>query len=234
MEGGFRQRMLSDRLLSRKWTGKSMPCNICDSSHSNPVDSESHLGIYTDVHHWPVQLLHFSKFGSDLQTNSSALNLSPLGLWEGKDGCENMHGDHCQGLPTVSLPSPLHLFPHFSFRDTEKGWGPKSYLKGLGRPEVANISSKIHNNPGNLKIISRRCHDTILRLTYKIPNTPFRHVNVSRSIINFKKMDKNEKMSRRLLTTQASTSGDLLGIAQGRCDPTCLPACLESLPYVQF
>lgn len=41
-----------------------------------------------------------------------------------------------------SVCSCVHFFLHFSFRDTEKGQGPKSYLKGLGRSEVADISSK--------------------------------------------------------------------------------------------
>lgn len=70
----------------------------------------------------------------------------------------------CQQCPFLHLCTCFHTFP----LDTLKRVGVQnSYLKGLGRPEVANISSKIHNNPCNLKIISRRCHDTILRLTFK-------------------------------------------------------------------
>lgn len=58
------------------------------------MEAESHLGIYPEFHHWPVEVLHFSKFGPDLQTNPLALNLSPSGLWAGKGeaGRENMHG----------------------------------------------------------------------------------------------------------------------------------------------
>lgn len=48
--------------------------------------------------HWPVQLLHFTKFRLELQTNSSTLDLSHSGLWEtkaGGAGHENMYGDQC-------------------------------------------------------------------------------------------------------------------------------------------
>lgn len=73
-----------------------------------------------------------------------------------------------------SVPSSLLFFPHFSCRDAEKGQGAESHLKGLGRHEVANVSSKIHNNPCNLKIISRRHHDTFLNVTFKNSEHSFR------------------------------------------------------------
>lgn len=165
----FSIRTLSDRLSSGKRTGRFLLHNTWQSVTWTSVTAlrKAIMASTLSCRHWPVQLLHFTKFRPELQRNSSTLDLSHSGLWEkkaGGAGHENMYGGPRLGFPN-SVRSFVHFFPCFSFRDIKMCQGSKSYLNWLKRSKLQTSPLslqkkqilKIHNNPHYLKIVSRHC-----------------------------------------------------------------------------